>query len=181
VDTVRRVLLMLILLLVCGAGCASRARVSLPCQPEISEAAATRFEEKIRPLTEEEGAGPVALQTTSDEVTSFLTQMVEEHTGEVPVTNPRVCFTPGEIYVAGRFTSVLPFDLEATVVLAPRLVEGRLEIEILEVWAGSLALPKVLLRSLSSTLNETLAESSTGIHVSAIHVEEGQITLSGYR
>jgi hypothetical protein len=42
-------------------------------------------------------------------------------------------------------------------------------------------LPGALLRALSNTVSETLAESELGIRLSAIEVGEGQITVSGYR
>lgn len=176
----RVMLLLPLALLACGVGCTSRP-VPLPCQPAISQVAADRFEEKIRPLVEQNGAGPVILQTTSDEVTSFLTQMLEEHAGVVPLESPRVCFTSGEAYVAGRFTTVLPFEFEGMVVLAPHLAGGRVDIEIVRAWAGLVPLPSALLRSLSDTLNETLAEWEDGIHFSAIEIGEGRVTLSGHR
>jgi len=184
VDSRRRFLVMLLLLVVllaCGPACVSSGPVVMPCQPDISQAAASRLEEKLRPLIEEEGSAVVTLQTTSDEVTSFLTWMLEEHAGQLPLENPRVCFTPGEIYVGGRFTNILPFEFQGVVVLAPHLVEGRLRIEIVRASAGSVLLPGALLRSLSDTLNETLAEWGKDIHFSAVEIGEGQITVSGHR
>lgn len=183
-DSRRRVLVMLLLLLAllaCGPRCVPSRPPVLPCQPDISQAAASRLEEKLRPLIEGKGSEVVTLQTTSEEVTSFLTGMLEERADQLPLENPRVCFVPGEIYVAGHFTDILPFEFEGIVVLAPRLVEGRLRIEIAQAWAGSVPLPSALLRSLSDTLNQTLAEWENGIHLSAIEVGEGEITLTGHR
>ena len=174
-------LLLLLPLLACGPCRRPSHLVSLPCQPTVSQAAADRFEEKMRPLIEEEGPEVFTLQTTCDEVTSFLTRILEEHPGESPVEDPRVCFTPGQVHVAGRFTNVLPFEFEGVVVAAPHLVEEQLEIEIVQASAGSVPLPGALLRTLSSMLNETLAESEIVIHFSAIEVGDGQITVSGHR
>jgi len=177
----RRPLLLLLLLLPLLACGQSSRRLTLPCQPTISEAAADRFEEKIRPLIEEEGPEEFTLQTTCDEVTSFLERILEEHPGESPVEDPRVCFTPGQVHVAGRFVHVFPFELEGVAVATPHLVDGQLEIEIVRASAGSVPLPGALLRTLSNTINETLAESDMDIHLSAIEVGEGQITVSGHR
>ena len=174
-------LLLLLPLLACGSCRRPSHPFTLPCQPTISEAAADRFEEKIRPLIEEKGPKVFTLQTTCDEVTSFLVRMLQEHPGESPVEDPRICFTPGQVHVAGRFTNVLPFEFEGVVVAVPHLVDGRLEIEIVRASAGSLPLPGALLRTLSNTINETLVESEIGIHFSAIEVGEGQITVSGHR
>ena len=179
----RPVLLLLVVLslLACGPACVSSRPVILPCQPDVSQAAASRLEEKIRPLVEEKGPEAVTLQTTSDEVTSLLTQMLEAHAGQVPLENPRVCFTPREIHVAGRFTNILPFEFEGIVVLSPHFVRGRVRIEIVRASAGSVPLPSALLRSLSNTLNDTLAEWGNGIHFRAIEVGEGQITVTAHR
>lgn len=180
----RRPLLLLLLLLpllACSPSRRSSRRTTLPCQPAISEAAADRLEEKMRPLVEQKGPEVFALQTTCDEVTSLLVRTLEEHPGESPVEDPRVCFTPGRVHVAGRFVNVLPFEFDGVVVVAPHLVDGQLDIEIVRASAGSVPLPGALLRTLSHTINETLAESQPGIGFSAIEVGEAQITVSGYR
>jgi len=120
------------------------------------------------------------LQTTHDEVTSFLVRTLEEHPGESPLEDPRVCFALGRVYVAGRFTNVAPFEFRGVIVGVPRLVDGRLEVEITRASAGPMLLPRSLLRTLSKTLNETLAESELDIRFSAIEVGDGQITVSGH-
>jgi len=155
--------------------------LTLPCQPTVSEAAADRLEEKTRPIVEEKGPEMFTLQTTGDEVTSFLVRILEEHSGESPVEDPRVCFTPGQVHVAGRFINVLPFEFEGVIVVAPHLADGRLEIEIVRASAGSTPLPGALLGTVSRTINETLAESEPGIRLNVIEIGEGQITVSGHR
>jgi hypothetical protein len=187
VHTKRRPLSLLLLLLLllplpaCSSDRRPGGRLTLPCQPTISEAASDRLDEKIRPIVEEKGPEVFTLQTTHDEVTSFLVRILEAHPGESPVEDPRVCFTPGQVYVAGRFTNVVPFEFGGVIVAVPHLVDRRLEIEITRASAGSLLLPRALLRTLSKTLNETLSESELDIRFSAIEVGEGQITVSGHR
>jgi predicted small lipoprotein YifL len=177
----KRPSLLLLLLLLSLAGCGPSRQLALPCQPNVSEAAADRLEEKIRPIVEEQGPEVFTLQTTGDEVTSLLLRMLEEHPGESPVEAPRVCFTPGEVHVAGRIVNVLPATLEGVAVFAPDLVEGRVEIAILRASAGSKPLPRALLRTLSRTINETLAESELSVRFGAVEVGEDQITVSGTR
>jgi uncharacterized protein YpmS len=130
---------------------------------------------------EEKGPEVFTLQTTQDEVTSFLAQVLQEYPGESSIEDPRVCFASGQVYVAGRFTNIAPFEFGGVIVAVPHLVDGRLEIEIARASAGSMLLPGALLRALSNTVSETLAESELGIRLSAIEVGEGQITVSGYR
>ena len=180
----RRLLLLILLvlpLLACGRSRQSDRRLTLPCQPTISEAAADRLEEKIQPLLEGKGAEVFTLQTTGDEVTSYLVRMLEENPGESPVENPRVCFTPGRVHVAGRFVHVLPARFEGLVVATPHLADGRLVINITQASAGSVRLPGVLLGTLSRTINETIDELETEIRFNAIEVGEGQITVTGHR
>jgi hypothetical protein len=55
------------------------------------------------------------------------------------------------------------------------------EIAILRASAGSKPLPRALLRTLSRTINETLAESELSVRFGAIEVGEDQITVSGTR
>lgn len=174
-------LFLLLALLACGPCRLSGPQVTLPCQPTISQAAAESLREKLQPIIEEKGPAAFTIQATSDEVSSFLALMLKEHPGESPVVNPRICFTPGRVHVAGHFTNILPFDFEGVVVAAPHLEGGQLKIELIRASAGSVLLPDVLLHALSNTINETLAESEIGIQFTAIEVGEGQIIISGHR
>ena len=173
-------LLILAFLFLVGAACQSTGSVTMPCQPVVSQEAANRFNEKTRSLFEE-GSGPFSLETTSDEVTSFLVLFLEEYQGESPLEDPRICFSAGEVYVAGLFTRVVPFDLRATVVATPRLVDGRVELDIVRASAGSIALPGMLLRAISKTINQTLAEYDIPMHFTMLEVGEDRITVGGQR
>ena len=174
-------LCLLFTFMACGSPRRSSNPLTLPCQPNISEVAADRFEERLRPLIEAGGPEVFTLQATCDEVTSFVVQILKEHPGESPLEDPRACCELGRVYVAGRFTNVLPFKFEGMVVAAPHLVDGGVDIEIVRASAGSVSLPGTLLRTLSKTINETLAEWLVDIHFNMIEVGEGQITVSGHR
>jgi len=178
----RRAILLILPLLLLSTGCNQLTRpVTLPCNPAISSAAAERFEEKIQPLLAENGPPVFTVQASHDEVTSYLLHLLEEHPGESPVINPRVCFTPGQVHVAGRFVNLLPFAFDGLVVAVPRLVDGQPRLEIVRATAGEVSLPKPLLRMASQTANETIAEMRLGFRLTTLEIGDGQFTLSGQR
>jgi uncharacterized protein YpmS len=174
-------LLLLVPLVACSPIPGQGHGVVMPCQPAISEAAADRLEERVAPLVQASGSGDFTLQATADEVTSLLVRMLAEHPGESPVEDPRVCFAPYTVYIMGRFTKVLPFEFEGVIAVVPRLVEGRLSVEVTKASAGSLSIPDALLRTSSKTISESLAEWLPDVHFSEIEVSEGEIVVSGHR
>jgi hypothetical protein len=175
------VLLLLFSLPACASAGPSSGRLALPCQPTISDAAADRMEEKLRPVLEPKGPTVFTVQATNDEMTSFLSRALLEHGGASPLEGPRVCFSAGEVHMSGRFTNVTPFQFTAVVVAVPRPVDGRLVVEVKHASVGSLRLPGALLRRVSTTVNETLAELELGVQFRAIEIGEGQIIVSGER
>jgi len=174
-------LLLLLPLLACGRSHGSGHRWTLPCHPTVSQAAADRLRERLQPLIRAEGPSEFTLQATADEVTSLVVDILEEHPGETFVEEPRICFAPGRVYIAARLTRVSPFTVEAMVAAEPRLRERRLDIQIVQASVESASLPDALLRALSRTATESLAESLANVHFSEIEVGEGQITISGQR
>lgn len=102
----------------------------------------------------------------------------------LPVREPEAYFLAnGEVVVRGQVRLILA-DVPFRVVTAPRVSEGRLELDFTQGQIGPLPIPQALFDSLDHGLNQLVLigqEYAEGaeIEVNEIEVTEGLITVSG--
>lgn len=163
------VLLLCLSLAMCLAGSPRPPRQDLPVIA-ASEQAADRGEAKIMAAADAP-LGPLTVELTQEEATSLLALRLPGS----PFLRPQVRFSGANVYVTGDVSmgAVLPVNSMWAVVNdagVPRIVLERASI-------GPFAMPSILLNSVSSTINEMIDESGTGIMPTSVAIEEGRIIV----
>jgi len=173
VAVITLLLLLCLALTVCLAASPRPPRLSLP-RIEPTDAAASSGEDKIWAV-DRAPYGPFRVELTQEEATSLLALRLPDS----PFLKPQVHITGGRIYVSCEVSLGVPLHVrtEWTAVLVggrPRLVLQRAAI-------GPFALPGIMLNSVTSTINEMIDESGTGIVPTAVHIEEGFVVVEGIK
>ena len=159
--------------------CKTTSSITLPGNPvEVSAEAAQRVESKLVEALQENPNDQFILRLTDEEVTSYMTYSLEE-TVDPPITDPQVKFTKGKVYVAGKLTNVSPMQVEALIVVVPRITGEQLVIEIQGVHLGPLPVPDTLLATLSQTIDQALEEAQVKLKITQVEIFESEIVIVG--
>lgn len=179
---VRLGIAMLVLLsLACGPCNLFSAEVPTPPRPiVISTESASQLESRIRQNISGEPGQQFILRMTDAEVTSLLAAELAKY-DESPVVDPQIWFTKGKIHGTGRLINVLPIETDIFIVASPRIVDGKVMVEVEEALAGSVPFPDSVLETISQSLNETVEELQLGVNVSALEILEGETIIKGTR
>ena len=146
----------------------------IPVAPESSEQLKENFFQAVEEATESKEA---KFRITNEQITSFLTLEIAQ-TGQVPLTNPQVWFTPGKINLTGVM-DMGGISATAYVVAVPRLEDGRVFVNIEQATMSSIPLPAEARQSLNDTVNEALAEIPLEIVATRIEVLQGEMIVAG--
>lgn len=172
-----------LVLLVASAACSpcaslSSYRVVLPDRPiEISQEAAQRFQAKLTGGWEPQEQGQFRLQFTDIELTSFLNYQLKG-TGFVPLSEPRVWLTRGDIYVSGALAAgELPVKGQVSLVLSPRLTDGIAELQVEKASIGPAPIPRAVLRRLEETINASLRQAQLDTEIERVQILEGEAVV----
>jgi len=159
----------------------SGARVALPDRPiEISEEAALRFQEKLNSGWEAQEKGQFRMQFTDQELTSYLNfQLVD--TSFIPLTEPRIWLTRGQIYVSGNLAAGrLPISARVALVLTPEVSDGLAQLSVERASIGPAPVPRSLLDTLEETMNAGLMRAQLGTQIERLQILEGEaIVIAG--
>jgi len=177
-DMKTRIFLLLAILSLLLSGCkGSKAPDVIPQRPvETSAELAEQARKKLRAI---EAKGPFSLTLTEGEVTSLLISYIEEELRESPLREPAIWFEDGQIIARGKIVNVVPTTLEFVIVLSPYVENGLPQIKFDYVQVSGWKLPGIVLRFISRSANETLAEAKLKVYVEEIKVDQGSITVSG--
>jgi len=63
----------------------------------------------------------------------------------------------------------------------PRIDDDRIHVVLESMSIGPLAIPTLLLGSVTSTINEILDDPTTGIALTELRLDDGVLTISGVR
>ncbi len=138
----------------------------------ISDAAASRFEEKTKAFSDER----FDVELTDEEVTSYLALHA---TPSAPIASPQVAFHPGKVVISGQLTSPVPGHLSLSGTL--QVANGRLQFEFQEASLGGLPVPRALLASVSDTTSQMIVDAGADIVIERVELLEGRIRISGHR
>jgi len=166
-------------ILACGpCGWLSRSGPKLPDRSiEITEEAAQRFQEKLREAAESQGKGPIRLQFSDQELTSFINLRLEER-ADMPLVEPRIWFTQGKIYMSGELHSEeVPLSGRAVIVASAQVADGRIQISIDQATIGRVPIPRAFLDTLSQRVNDILGRAQLHIKVERLEILEGEVIL----
>lgn len=173
-----KILLLLALLALLASGCrGTGSSPVLPSRPvETSDELAEQARQKLEAIR---AGGSFSLTFTEGEATSLLISFIEERLKESPLQEPVIWFEKDRIIARGKVVNVMPITLEFVVVLSPYLKDGLPQIKFNYLEINGWQAPRALLRLLSRSANETLAEAGPKVHLKELSVQEGSITLSG--
>lgn len=151
---------------------ATSPRPAPPVLPAVqpNELAAETGVEKITAVAD----GPLGEYTVSlseEEATSLMALRLPGS----PFLNPQVRFRDGRFYVNGTVSMGVPLGVQSMWAIAGNGAQPRVVLERASI--GPFALPGFLLSSVSSTINEMIVESGTGVLPTAIGVEDGTISI----
>ncbi len=173
------ILMISVLLLACiPCGLGSRD-TDLPGGPvDISDEAAERLERKLTEALQENPSERFILHITDEEATSYAARGFTSEEGS-PVTDPQIRFTQGKIFMAGTLTGVCPVRVRALFVASAQIVNNRFQIKVEEARLGPMPMPEGLLKPISQSLNETLADAQFEIEITEVQILEGEMIVAG--
>lgn len=138
----------------------------------VSEEAAQSGENKIMAVADAP-LGPFSVELTQEEATSLMALRLPGS----PFLNPQVVFTTGYIHISGIVNMGMALRVDSLWTVVNDGGEPQVHLERASI--GPFAMPPVLLNSISSTINDMIAESGTGILPTAVTIEEGRIIVYG--
>ena len=165
------VLVLCLSLAICLAGSPRPPKLTLP-PVAVSEEAALRAEDKISAAADAP-LGPFSVTLSQEEATSLLTLRVPES----PFLRPQIHFGDGRAYISGVVSMGTPLTVRSVWSVTGEAGQPRLQLERASI--GPIALPSALLASVSSTINEMIAESGTGVMPTAVRIADGSLTVEG--
>jgi hypothetical protein len=156
-------------LTVCLIASPRPAGVSLP-PVAASEEAAQSGEAKIN-AAGDAPLGPYTVQISEEEATSLLALRLPGS----PFLNPQVRFRNGQVLLSAIVHVGVPLNMRTVWVVAGESSRPRVRLERAAI--GPFGLPSILLNSVSSTINEMIDESGTGILPTAIRIDNGELVV----
>lgn len=178
-------LVALLLLAVLACGPCSLFSCTAPAQQqetiptvEVSQAAAQRLEDKLREQLQENPNPQFLIRITNEEATSLVNARLAE-AAEPPIQDPRIWFTRGRIYVAGRLINIVPAPMDALLVASVKVVEGQARLQFDDATVGAVKVPKMVLSELEQTVNDALATAQINLTITEVQVREGELVIVG--
>ncbi|MBC7223108.1 MAG: hypothetical protein H5T59_02345 [Anaerolineae bacterium] len=178
-------LTVLALLLLAVLACSPCSLVAPSAPPQetlptitISSVAARRLEARLREQLQENPDPQFILRITNEEITSLVNEKVSE-AEEPPIQEPRIWFTRGRIYVAGRLVNIVPTPTDALLVASVKVVDGQVRLQFDDASVGAVKVPKVVLNELEQTANDALATAQINLTITEVRVREGEIVIAG--
>lgn len=150
---------------------------------EVSQAAADRLKDNFyQSIQEATLTRESQLRVTNEEITSLVVTELTE-TGQLPVSNPQIWFTAGQMYLSGQVRAFGVLNLDSFIVATVFVENGQMRMEVTEAQMGPFDFPATLLESITDTMNETLADITTASNIELTRVEilEGEMFVVGRR
>lgn len=130
-------------------------------------------------LTSSQGADLASWQDLIDSQGGLGTILTKGIDLGLAIRDPEVRFTDnGEIIVRG-YGKIGPLSVPARAVVAPHIVDGALEFDVLEGQLGRLPLPGGISNLLSDGIEKALLAGHNVATVTQIDVDQGTLTFSG--
>ena len=164
------------------AGCGSNENAPVgPCgaPPEFaySEDMARNLDERLLPYLQGT-TGEFTLQTTSQELTSWLTYSTLRWPG-IPLRDAVVWFSPERIHFSGVVSRVMPFSFSVQLHARVWLDSGVPQLVLEDACLGRFALPTWLKRLGQRIANETIMDSGPYVRLEELQVGDGEVYARG--
>lgn len=157
----------------CLGGAVSPPANPVPVDSGLAQDLRTRFNQATSV------PGPLTLQLTDQELTSYVIGLLQSGEGEFPARDMQIRFGDGYLEIWATFVDIAPTDMPVYVRGAVTAQSGQLLFSILEANAGPFPVPGAMRESIAQSFSETLAEASLGLAVDKVQIAPGQATLSG--
>lgn len=157
----------------CLGGANSPPANSMPPDPELAQDLRTRFNEATAV------PGPVTLEATDQELTSYVVGLLQSGEGEFPARDMQIRFGDGYVEIWATFIEIAPTDVPVYVRGTVTAESGQLVFTLLEANAGPFPIPGAMRESIAQSFSETLAEASLGLTVDEVQIEPGRAVLTG--
>lgn len=126
-------------------------------------------------------SGNITVAITDQEINEAL--QVADTGGVSPIQNLNVSFTGGNVVFSGDVTQPLQGRLTAS--FSAAVIDGQLQLDLVNARIGSVPVPPSLLDSLESTINERVATQlsrlPTSYTLQNVVIEEGSMTIMASR
>jgi hypothetical protein len=144
---------------------------------DVTEDAASSFEEKLKGAWEDQGKDQFRLQFTDEELTSYVNMRLQD-AGTIPLTDPRVWLTRGKMYVGGKLTMPdLPLSGQAVIVASASLLDEKVQISFEQASIGRIPIPSALLSSIEDTVNGALSQAQLSLRILQLEILEGEAII----
>jgi hypothetical protein len=147
----------------------------------VSQAAADNMQKKLdQAVKQAKSTGQFKLTLTESELSSYLAQEItksQEQGDQVPITNPQVKLTQGQVWVYGTFGGSA--KLNGLVVVLPQIQDDQLKIQIVRVDFGPVPVPKPLLDQMNEQIQTATQENTSNIILTSIVIREGEMDVTG--
>jgi hypothetical protein len=117
--------------------------------------------------------GPFSVTLTQEEATSLLALRLPGS----PFLNAQVHFSDGKVYISGVVN--MGVALKVVSMWSVAQSSGRPRVFLERAAIGPFSLAPFLLNSVSSTINEMIDESGTGIMPTNVRIGDGLLTVEG--
>lgn len=138
----------------------------------------TALQQKVAELAKAPGAS-VLLVINERELTSLLMDAISKDP-EIPLRNVQVQINPNGIILSAIATKYLSTHL--TISVLPKVVDGKIHLELTKIQAGSLSVPTLLTEQIAQKLDDLIMKQLTqvqGLIVKSILLDTGRLTITG--
>lgn len=154
-----------------------------PCTVAVSSQTAIAFLNRIQGLAQTKG-NSVTITMTNQEVSSLLTVGIEQArqgslAALVPIQDPIVCFTRGEMSLFGGIKPDGNNAISALFVLDAGISNGKASFKVKRAEVGPFSVPQDLGDTLSAWVSTTLNDNLGQLQLVQITFEQGQMRLTG--
>lgn len=147
----------------------------------VSEAAAEQLKQNtFQALQEATLLHEAEIRVTNEQATSVVA-LEMTRSGQVPISDPQIWFTPQQIHLTGVATGLGPVAADVYITGKLNIVQGKLVVEVTEAKLGAFDFPQTTLVSLTQTANEALAEAAWEITVTQVEIVDGEMIIRGKR
>lgn len=144
----------------------------------VSDDAAASFDRKV--ATVQRAGAPATIEITDEEATSKLVEALATEPGAPKISDPQVNFRDGRLYLSGTARET-PLPVKVVIVGRLEARDGRLVATVEQIDTGRIPLP--------ATMRDQITDAATSldelnqqlpIYVTAVHVLDGRLTLTGH-
>lgn len=138
----------------------------------------TSLQNKVDELMKAPGAS-TTLTITEKELTGLLISGINKESS-IPLRDVQAAIDSSGITLSATSTEYLKTSLDISVL--PKVVDGRLKLELVKIQAGSFAVPEVVTKRVAESLDQVMTKELSqlqSVTVKSVLLNEGSMTITG--